>query len=60
MVRPGRNLSVAGFGVASVWMNMGFSDHIRVQGPADPEYLGFLPDEVNRPSRHPPPQVWEV
>src|SRR5438270_1140536 len=31
-LRPGRNLSVAGFGVTSVWMNIGFSGrHISAQ-----------------------------
>jgi hypothetical protein len=31
--RPGRNFSVAGFGVASVWINIEFSLPQRVQGP---------------------------
>jgi hypothetical protein len=31
-VRPGMNFSVAGLGVASVWMNMCFSPASPVQG----------------------------
>src|SRR5581483_10235156 len=70
-LRPGRNFSVAGFGVVSVWMNMAGSWLARVQGPlAEKSYQisGVFYHQVNqgqiapsfREGRRPDPESSDI